>query len=1103
MGDLKNAREHLSPAKRALLEKRLQHNVSGKMQAIPRRTSPDLPAPLSFAQQRLWFLDQYCPGSSAYNVPRAVRLRGPLKCDALQHALNAVVARHEVLRTVFHSEQGTPAQVVRPAAAVQIGRADLTGCTDPEQAALEAATVEARKPFDLTADLMLRATLLRVQEDDHILVLVTHHIASDGWSRWILFHDLAVLYAAACAGRDPELPELPIQYADFAAWQREWLEGARLQKQLSYWKQQLAGIPALLELPADYPRPAVASYRGAKFFTHYSAELAAAIKELGQREGATVFMTLLAAFQVLLHRYSRQDDIAVGTPVAGRRHPQTESLIGDFVNMLVLRSDHSGNPTFRELLARVRRVALDAYDHQDIPFEKLVEELEKGRDLSRAPLFQVMFALENTGGGLLQFEGLETSTVELDTGVAKNDLIVSVKEEHQGLKVKFEYSTDLFDKVTIERMAGHFGTLLAAITANPGCRVLDLPLLTAEEEHLLLVEWNRTTRDYPHSRRVHQLIEAQAERTPHAPAVVFGDERLTYRHLNERANQLAYFLLRQGAGAGKRIGIYLERSPEMLVALLAAQKTGGAYVPLDPAYPAERIRLTLEEAQVCMVVSREPLVPSLPAQCAPTVCLDRDEKCIATESRGNPSVHAGANDVMYVIFTSGSTGRPKGVQVSHGSVVNLLSCMAREWQLGAQDVFPALASYAFDMSVPELYLALLSGGCVALGEHWLAADGVALARWLRAVQATIVHATPTTWKLLLEAGFDGKGLKRAIGAEPVPQELCDRLLAADASLYNFYGPTETTVWSTVHHMQRPGEAVTVGRPLDNTQIYILDSQGRPVPIGVPGEICIGGEGVALGYLNRPDLTAEKFVADSFTGQTGRKIYRTGDLGRYRNDGTIQFLGRADFQVKIRGFRIELGEIETALGRHPDVRQNVVLAREDTPGDKRLVAYVVARDGASLDASDLRRHLRSRLPDYMVPSRFVVLEALPLSPNGKVDRRALPSPEAGGLPEKAAAIEPTTDFEKQLADIWAQVLKVHLISMDDNFFELGGHSLLATQVVARIREQFGVELSPRALFEAPTLQQMSEVIGETMLEQAEPQALDALLNGLGAAAGRRQ
>jgi amino acid adenylation domain-containing protein len=1101
MTDLKNTRETLSPAKRALLEKRLQQKVSGTMRAIPRRARTGSPVPLSFAQQRLWFLDQCYPASSAYNVPRAVRLRGRLNLDALQHALNAVIARHEVLRTVFRTEQGVPGQVVTPACAVQIRRINLTGCADPEQAAFEAATAEVRKPFDLAHDLMLRATLLRVEEDDHILVLVTHHIASDGWSRWILFHDLAVLYAASCAGRDPELPELAIQYADFSAWQREWLEGAKLQEQLSYWRKQLSGVPQLLELPTDRPRPAVASYRGAKFFTHYPSDLAAGIKQLSQNEGATVFMTLLAAFEVLVNRYCRQDDLVIGTPVAGRRHPQTEPLIGDFVNMLVLRTDLSGNPTFRELVARVRQVALDAYDHQDVPFEKLVEDLEKGRDLSRAPLFQVMFALENTGGGLLQFHKLETGAVDLDTGVAKNDLILSVKEEAQGLKVKFEYSTDLFDQTTIEQMAEHFGNLLAGIVRNPEQRILDLPLMSESERQQLIVGWNRTASDYPRTSRVNQSIERQADRTPNAPSVIFRDQMLTYRELNERANQLAHFLLRQGAGAGKRIGVYLERSAEMLIALLAVQKTGVAYVPLDPAYPAERVRLILEDAQLCMVISQEQLAKSLPSRCAQTVCLDRDRESIAAESRGNPAVDASADDLMYVIFTSGSTGRPKGVQITHRSVMNLLCSMAQEWKMGPDDVFPALASYAFDMSVPELYLALLSGGCVAIGECEMVSDGVALSKWLREVRATIVHATPTTWKLLLEAGFDGKGLKRAIGAEPVPQELCDQLLGAGGSLYNFYGPTETTVWSTVHHMRRRGEAVTVGRPLANTQIYILDSQGQPVPRGVSGEICVGGDGVGLGYLNRNDLTAERFVVDSFTAQPGGKIYRTGDLGRYLSDGKIQFLGRADFQVKIRGFRIELGEIETALGKHPGVRQNIVIAREDTPGDKRLVAYVVPCAGTSLDASVLRTQLKSQLPDYMVPSRFVLLDALPLSPNGKLDRRALPSPEAGITLDNAATIEPATNFERQLADIWRQVLKISRISMDDNFFELGGHSLLATQVVARVREQFEVELSPRVLFEFPTLQQMTEAISEAMLDQVQPEGLDPLLNGLSAAAGR--
>src|SRR5215469_7716683 len=784
-------------------------------------------------------------------------------------------------------------------------------------------------------------------------------------------------------------------------------------------------------------------------------------------------MALLAGFQALLARYTGQEDVVVGTPIAGRNRTEIEGLIGFFANTLTMRLRLSDNPNFVELLARAKQTALGAYANQDIPFEKLVEELRPGRSLSHNPLVQVFFVLQNAPLETLRLKGLSITTIATDTKTAKGDLFFSLVETVEGLRGRMEYNTDLFDEATVARMLEHYRVLLEGAVANPALPVAQLPMLSAGERRQILQEWNATESDYPRQLCLHELFERQVERTPEAVACVAGGESLTYWELNRRANQLAHFLKKRGARPGQRVGLFIERSLAMMVGLLGIQKSGAAYVPLDPSYPAERLRLTLDDAQAPVLVTQQSLVSSLPEHQAQVVCLDSDWEKIASESTSNPASGATGEDLVYVIFTSGSTGRPKGVEVPHRAVVNLLSFMGKELDMGAEDVFPALASFAFDMSIPELYLALVTGGRVVVGELHLAANGEALAEVLRATGATIVHATPTTWNLLLGAGFTGQGLKRVIGAEALPRELSTRLLAADPSLYNFYGPTETTVWSAFHHFRSPEEPVVVGRPLSNTQIYILDGHGQAVPVGVRGEIHIAGEGVSCGYLNRPELTAEKFVPDPWAAKPEAKMYRTGDLGRFLGDGRIEFQGRVDNQVKVRGYRIELGEIETVLGQHPGVEECVVLAREDVPGDKRLVGYVVAAGGERAEAGELRAWVKQRLPEYMTPVAFVTLERFPLSPNGKVDRKQLPAPEYV-RPELSRAYQGArTPAEEVMAGIWGEVLKLDQVGREDDFFELGGHSLLATQVVSRIRQAFGVELPLRAMFEAPTVAGLAE------------------------------
>jgi amino acid adenylation domain-containing protein len=1042
--------------------------------------SPELDVfvfPMSFTQQRLWFLDQLEPGGTVYNTPFVVQLSGKLNVAALESSLGEIIRRHEVLRATFCMVKGSPAQVIHPPQAFALPITDLTQLPDGQgmEQVRKLAAQENRKPFSLSQDSIVRAQLLKLTDQNHVLLLTTHHIVFDAWSRAVLIRELAALYEAFSAGQPSKLPELPLQFTDFAVWQNEYLSGETLEQQLRFWRNQLGGAPGSLEMPTDRPRPAVATFNGSSYIGHISGELTEQLKEFSREEGATLFMTLLAAYQTLLARYSGQDDVVVGTPIANRNRAELEGLIGFFANTLVLRSRFDKNPTFRELLRQVRETALGAYAHQDLPFEKLVEELRPERSLSHNPIFQVLFALRNVPNENFSLPGLELKLIPNEQTTAKLDLSLFMAEGPQGLAGRWEYNTDLFDRTTILRMAGHFQTILESALANPDVPVSQLSMLTEAERRELLVEWNSTAADYPRSLCVHQMFEEQAARTPEARAVVFENQALTYCELNEKSNQLAHYLQKQGATRGRRVGIYLERSLEMMIALLAVQKTGAAYVPLDPAYPPERIRLTLEDAQAPVIVSSEALISSLPSDNAKVVCIDSEWSQVAREKTANLQSEATPEDLIYVIFTSGSTGRPKGVQVPHRAVANLLAYMGRELRMGAGDVFPALASFAFDMSIPELYLALVTGGCVAVGERELAVNGEELARWLREIRATVVHATPTMWRLLLEAGFSGHALKRAIGAEPMPQELCTRLLEADRSLYNFYGPTETTVWSTVHHFRDPGEAVTVGRPLANTQIYILDRNRQPVPIGVPGEIFIGGDGVTCGYLNRPDLTAEKFVDDPFSPKPGAKMYRTGDLGRYLLDGRIEFQGRADSQVKVRGYRIELGEIETVLGAQQQVDACVVVAREDEPGNRRLVAYVVPAAGHAPNFAELRNAVKQRLPEYMVPVAWMAMEKLPLSPNGKVDRKALPVPEYGRRDVAESELESRTPVEEVIAQIWAEVLKLEKVGPEENFFELGGHSLLATQVMSRIRQSLKVDLPLRNIFEAPTVSELARQV----------------------------
>lgn len=1117
MSNLRQQIAALSPEKRALLLQRLKTTGHGSQTRIQPQNRQS-PIPLSFAQERLWFLNQWEPESSAYNVPAAVHLQGSLNVAALEQSLNQVVRRHEVLRTTFSTAAGQPFQVILPHLSLPLPVVDLRAIPR-EQRQAEArrlATQEAHQPFDLTSGPLLRATLLQLDEREYVALLTMHHIVSDGWSRGILVRELAACYQACVAdtGNDweelSELPELPIQYADFAIWQRQWRHSDAWAVQRNYWKQQLGGTPTLLELPSDRLRPVVQSDRGATHPLRLCQPLTQALKALSQQEGATLFMTLLASFKVLLYRYTQQDDIWIGTPIANRNRSEIEGLIGFFVNTLVLRTRLSGNPSFRQFLQQVQQVALAAYAHQDFPFEQLVEELQVERDLSRHPLFQVMFILQNAPVAALKLPGLTLSPLKVESETATFDLTLSLTDTEEGLKGGWEYNSDLFDPSTIERLSGHFQLLLEGIVANPDQSLSDFPLLSAAEQQQLLVEWNPAPANTP-DQGIHQRFEAQAKRTPDAIALcarspnagVFA-QHLTYQALNQRANQLAHFLRQLGVGPEVRVGLCLERSLDLIVGLLGILKAGGAYVPLDPAYPPERLAFMLTDAQVSLLVTQEQLRAHLPVHGARVICTDGPEAAaIAQQDRENPTSTVTAQNLAYVIYTSGSTGQAKGVMVQHGSLINADLAWEQAYQLRtAARRHLQMASFSFDVFFGDLVRALGSGGTLVLCPRELLLDPQQLYTLIRQQQIDCAEFVPTVLRPLiqyLEQSQQRLDLMQLLicGSDSwsaAEYRTFQRFCGPQTRLINSFGVTEATIDST--YFQQAGgnlpmeQSVPIGRPFANTQLYILDAYLQPVPIGISGELYIGGAGLARGYLHRPALTAEKFIPHPFSDRPGARLYRTGDLARYQPDGNIQFLGRIDHQIKLRGYRIEPGEIEALLKQHPSVQEAVILVREDTPGNQRLVAYVQGQQQA-LRSSELSHFLQEQLPGYMVPTAYVCLEQLPLTPNGKLDRRALPAPDPGQS-LAAGFVAPRSAVEKTLAELWAEILKVEPIGIHDSFFELGGHSLLTTQLLVRLRETFQVALSLQTLFESPTIAGLAESI-----ERQPSSITDSMPHSLGA------
>ena len=1086
--------------------------------------SRDGDLPLSFAQQRLWFLDQLEPGSPVYNIPRVLRLIGSLLVGALEQSFNEIIRRHEVLRTTFSAVDGQPVQVITPALTLTLPLVDLQELPESEREveAQRLITSEARRSFDLTRGPLLRARLLRLGEEDHILLLTMHHIVSDGWSTGVLFRELAALYGAFSTNRPSPFPRMPIQYADFAHWQRRWLQGENLESQLVYWKKQLAYLP-VLELPTDRARPAIQSYRGARQSLTLSKGLTEELRALSRREGATLFMTLLAAFKILLYRYTGQDDIVVGTPIANRNRSEIEGLIGFFVNTLLLRTDLSDNPSVKGLLGRLRDVALGAYAHQDLPFERLVEELQPERDLSRNPLSQIMFALQNAPQEALKLSGLALSPLEVDSGTAKFDLSLSMIEAAEGLRGLLEYNTDLFDAATIARLLGHFRTLLEGIVTNPNQRLLDLPILTEPEQHRLLVEWNDTQATYPKDKCIHHLFEAQVDRSPDATAVVFEDKQLTYRELNRRANQLAHYLRKFGVGPEVLVGICVDRSLEMVVGELGILKAGGAFVPFDPDYPKERLAFMLQDTQAPVLLTQQRHLQQLPEatfldkqdsddsiQNRLVICLDTDWEIIAQESEDNPSARSRPEHLAYVIYTSGSTGKPKGVLIQHAGVVNLMAWLQSVHNVTPADRATQLASPAFDASVWELWPYLAAGASIHIVDEETRISSSKLLQWLATEGISICFLpTPLVEVVLEEQWPSGLALRALLtGGDKLHRSPRKTL---PFRFVNKYGPTENsavTTWAPVATGTGTDVSPPIGRPIANTQVYLLDRHLNPVPIGICGELFIGGDGLARGYRSRPEQTAERFIPNPFSDEPGTRLYKTGDLARYLADGNIEFLGRIDNQVKIRGFRIELGEIETVLGQHPAIRETVVVARENQKdgnlglrnakgeienakseiqnprsGDRALVGYVVPQQEPAPTIDDLRSFLREKLPDYMVPSAFVFMNTLPLTSNGKIDRRALPAPDCARLRLEGTLVAPSTRVETILERIWAEILKLKQIGVHDNFFELGGDSILSIQIIARAN-QAGLRLTPKQLFKHQTIAELAAVAGTTPAIQTE-------------------
>ena len=1084
----------LSPERRAVLEQLLRKQQHTGTNVTPRDRSVD-PPPLTFAQEQLWFLDQLAPGNWFYNESSALHLTFDVNPAVLQRVLNEIARRHEALRTTFITVRGELVQAIASQFTVPLVEMDLSGLTpnDRNAQARRIAAEDAQVPFDLAVGPLIRTTLLRLGEQEFILLLTMHHIIFDGWSFTILLRELSEIYEAYAAGRPSPLPELAIQYGDFAVWQRRWLRGDALEAKLDYWRKKLADLP-LLQLPTDYPRPTFQSFQGARCTLNIPRRLCDAIRALGVTEGMTPFMTLLTAFKALLYRYAGQDEIVVGVPIANRDRVEIEGLIGFFVNTLVMRTDLSGDPTFREALTRVRNVALEAFEHQDVPFEKLVEELQPQRDLSRNPLFQVTFQLygSNTGTGSLE-RGVASfdqapSPFEVEAGTAKFDLRFDLVETADGSLTGFlEYDTALFASEFVSRMARHFEILLESVVANPGLRLSEHSLLESAERQELLVERNATTTPYPRDARIHELFERQAERTPANIALECDGETLTYGELDRRARRVAQYLRRLGVDLETPVGISTERSIEMIIGLLGILKAGGVYVPLDLEDPRERLLFSVENAGVRTVLTRERQLFYLSDRGIRVIPLSLEAPDIDQEADSPLSMSADASSLAYILFTSGSTGQPKGVCVPHRAVVRLVAD-SDFFRAGEKDVFLQFAPLGFDASTFEIWGALLNGARLVVFPPYVPSMEE-LGEIIQRRRVTTLWLTAALFHQMVDFHLDSlSGVRHLLAggdvlSVPHVHKFLDRY--PQATFTNGYGPTENTTFTCTYStsdLSSIGASCPIGKPIANTKVYVLDRHRQLMPSGLPGELYTAGDGLARGYLNDTELTAQKFIADPFSSEPGARMYATGDRVRYLRDGNIEFLGRTDNQVKIRGYRVELDEIASVLRSHPAVRDAVCILREDAPGDKRIAAYV-EMDNPGSGKLDLRPYLEQHLPAYAIPSAIVAVDAFPVTPNGKVDRAALPTPGSGRPDGGTTYAPPQTDTERVITALWQEVLGVQTPGIHDNFFDLGGHSLLVVLLYNRLKEAFRQNISIVDLFRYPTIAALAKLLNS---EEARPE-----------------
>jgi amino acid adenylation domain-containing protein len=1045
---------------------------SGGLRRIPR----DGPLPVSFAQQRLWFLDQMDPGRSRYNIGGGIRYHGKLDVGVLALAIHQLAARHESLRVRIGERASEPWPRIAETSDMAVDIVDLT--EDPletrEAEAIKRAEALLRRPFDMARGPLAAFLIIRLNDDDHMLAASLHHVISDGWSIGIILGEICERYDAAIGGRPSNLAAKTIDYVDYAAWERNLIKSGGFQRHVDYWKRQLEGIPAALELPTDRPRPATPSSNGGRVRCYFDSDLVSLLEAVSRKQGATLFMTLLAAWQVLLHLYSGQDDIVVGTPVANRDRPELESVVGCLVNNVAVRGRLNDNPTFSEFLEQIKQTTLSAFDHRELPFDMLVQAINPERSVNHAPIFQVFFALMSFPMGAMAPSGLSAEMLELEESEARFDLAleilpVSVGQRAGQYMALYEYSRDLYEEQTIVRLHKQFDNLLRSLASDPSHRVEAVPLTPTEQNRRLLERWNATQMPHDRLRCVHHLLEDTARKTPDVSAVTAGEFTLSYRELDQRANQLAYLLFQKGIGPGARVAVCLDRTVQLPIALAGVLKAGAAYVPLDPTHPEDRMRYMLEDAGVACVITLGRFAAMFDDATAPVVLVDDEHADMAALRDAGPNITIRPEDLAYVIYTSGSTGRPKGVQVEHRNMVSFLEAMRREPGLSSSDVLLAVTTPAFDIAGLEFWLPLSVGARVVIASRTDVLDGANLIDLIEEHSVTTLQATPATWRLMLGAGWTGRReLKALCGGEALPRELAARLIGCVGELWNMYGPTETTVWSTVNRVLDATGPVSIGRPIANTRVYVLDSSGKPTPIGVIGELYIGGEGVARGYLNRSELTAEKFV-DIATGyETTERVYRTGDMARFRSDGHLEFLGRRDHQVKLRGHRIELGEIEAALANVPEVKESVVIVRDFGHGDERLVGYVTLWPDARFDDEAARATLRLRLPDYMVPNQFAVLPAMPLTPNGKLDRKALPALQAGEEQHHQPLETLMTGDQRRVAAIWRDVLRSERVGLFENFFDLGGHSLLLVRLHTELKREFENEFPLVELFQHTTV-----------------------------------